>query len=562
MNYELFEKYINDFGFSIIPVAKDKRPIGGWAEFQKRRISPQELKDTVIEFTKADAGKEEFKKLARFQGIGVVTGQISNITVLDFDLSSEDTEWYSIFSEMNIPTVKTVSGGRHFYFNYSTKLYTLATKIHIDVRNDGGFVVMPPSRVELKDKTLGSYSWIKDLTNSLVDIPTEFYSWFKSKNQISDKFVVINKPPVTLEGASEGTRNQKATQVAGLYINSHRGDLDLAWGALQNWNLQRNNPPLDEKELRATFNSIAKKDSINNPEVKVAQDINLDNLLDFTMREELPIGIPEFDFKFRFPAGFYVISGTPGSGKGWFALWLTRLFWERHKKKSIYFSLEMTEQLVRQRYLQSWSDLTEEQFKQVVTKKDYSKIQKAMSMVQEKIMIVDEFGGSDTKLQTPENFKILFEKYYQMGYRIFHFDHFHQLAGTNVNDKNQEATEKWGYLFQGLAKEYPDTWLFIFAQPKGSVYKSRVLSMEDISGSKSIIQKCEIFLSLNKNVKIDETSDNLKIENDTRVVDLYMDKNRLTSHPRTMFNLYNLNTGNFCLYEDFLRGDALKMFRV
>jgi hypothetical protein len=557
MNYELIKSYINDFGFSLIPVGRDKRPLIPWADYQKKRLTPEEFKDMVLNITLKDAGNKEFEQLARFQGVGLITGEISGITILDFDLSSESTEWYAIFTEMNIPSVETVSGGRHFYFSYTPELYTLASKIHIDIRNNGGYAVMPPSKALRKDNTLGFYSWLKDLKNPLTKVPTDFLSWYKHKNQLNNVYTQVIKPVTSFEGATEGSRNQKATQVAGSLINSHRGDLELAWASLKTWNLERNNPPLGEDELKATFNSIVKRDSINNPQIEVeVKEVDLDNLLEFEFREELPIGIPAFDFVFRFPAGFYVVSGVPGTGKGWFALWLTRVFWERHNKKTVYFSLEMTEQLVRQRYLQAWSDLTEDEFKQVATSKDYTKIQKAKDMIAQKMMVVDEFYSQDTKHQTPENFKKLFEKYYQMGYRIFHFDHFHQMEGMNDNNKNQGVAEKWGQLFQSIAKEYPDAWLFIFAQPRGSAYKERMLRMEDISGSKSIIQKCEFFISLNKIVKVDKDAEILKIENDTRVIEMFLEKNRITSHSNKVFNLYNLETGNFITYDDYLRNST------
>lgn len=545
MNYEIVKSYINDYGLSIIPVREDKRPlVTSWKDYQVKKPSFDVFTELV---------RKNSRQGNEFQGVAVVTGEISGLTILDFDLSSEDTEWYAIFSEMNIPSVKTISGGKHFYFSYTPELYTLASKISIDIRNNGGYAVMPPSYAKnKKDNMLYPYQWLKDLKNPLTKVPSDFVNWYKHKNQINT-YTQILKPVTSFEPASEGSRNQKATQVAGSLINSLRGDLNLAWTTLKTWNLE-NNPPLEEEELRTTFNSIVKRDSLNNPQIEVeVADIDLDNLLEFDLREELPLGIPTFDFVFRFPAGFYVVSGVPGTGKGWYALWLTRVFWERHKKKSVYFSLEMNEQLVRQRYLQAWSDLSEDEFKQVIQNKDYKKIQKARDMVAEKMMIVDEFYSSDTKHQTPENFKKLFEKYYALGYRIFHFDHFHQLEGMNDNNKNQGVAEKWGQLFQSISKQYQDAWLFVFAQPKGGAYRERLLRMEDISGSKSVIQKCEFFISLSKKTKIDENADVLKIENDTRAVDMFLEKNRLTSHSNKVFNLYNLETGNFTTFDDYLR---------
>jgi hypothetical protein len=556
---EIIEDYITNYGLNIIPTDIKKRAVIEWGKYQTQRLPFQELSVIMREIARKDAGKKEFEKEARVQGFAVITGEISNLTVLDFDLDHISPEWFKTFSELNIPIAKTGSGGRHFYFRYSDKLQTLASqKTRIDIRNNGGYAVIPPSQ---SDK--GSYEWVKDLSNKLIELPNEFVVWYKHhNNQDTSKSFLVDKKATTFEGVSEGGRNHKATQVAGSLINAFRSDLNLAWNSLKTWNLE-NNPPLEEKELETVFNSIAKIDARNNPVIKVKdidEEVDTSTLLDFTMREELPLGIPDIDNKFRFPSGFYLIPGTPGTGKGFFALWLTRIFWERYQKKSIYYSLEMSEELVRQRYLQTWSDLTLEQFKEVVEKKDYSRIAKAVSYVKEKVIIVDEFGVDNLKLQTPENFKISFENYYQKGYRIFHFDHFHQLSGSNVNDKNQEVAEKWGLMFQSLSKQYSDTWLFIFAQPRGEAFEKKILKMEHISGSKSIVQKCEMFISLNKQILVDEGSEVLQIKNDTRMIDMYLGKNRLSSENDTIFNLYNLPTGNFVSLNDYKSFSSYDLF--
>jgi hypothetical protein len=88
--------------------------------------------------------------------IGIATGSISGIFVIDVDYGPEKNGYLSLESleaaNGNIPRtscVRTGSGGLHIYLltpqqlikNSASKLAT-----HIDVRGDGGYVVAPPSR--------------------------------------------------------------------------------------------------------------------------------------------------------------------------------------------------------------------------------------------------------------------------------------------------------------------------------------------------------------------------------------------------------------------------------
>jgi P4 family phage/plasmid primase-like protien len=91
--------------------------------------------------------------------MGVLTGSKSNITVIDIDTHDDGLEaWNDILeSEMkgediNTYKVLTPSGGYHYYFKYDStiktnrKCFKVDNKmVGIDIRNDGGCVVVPPS---------------------------------------------------------------------------------------------------------------------------------------------------------------------------------------------------------------------------------------------------------------------------------------------------------------------------------------------------------------------------------------------------------------------------------
>ena len=94
--------------------------------------------------------------------IGLLTGYINNITVIDIDEKDNGlTFWNEIISdnkEILTPIVKTPSG-YHYYFKYNNKIPTMNRlkkndkKIGIDIRNDNALVVAPPSN---------DYKWIKN----------------------------------------------------------------------------------------------------------------------------------------------------------------------------------------------------------------------------------------------------------------------------------------------------------------------------------------------------------------------------------------------------------------
>ena len=516
---ELVKLYIAN-NLSVFPVRGDKKPlVPSWKEYQTKRLTTEEFGELVRKYKRP--GNE-------FKGIGLVTGEISGITVVDFDNGSED-----IFKDIETPTVKTGSGGKHYYFKYTKELQQGANPtLKIDIRNDGGYAIMPPS---VSDK--GKYEWVKEIFNTpLAEVPKSFIESYKKSTP---------KVKYNFQGVSEGGRNQQAVVNAGKLIAKFRDDIDTAYTLFLAWNTT-NTPPLDNDEINRVFDWCYSKDKSNSPTQPLdLSTLSEEDFFNIKQREMLSTGLECIDKDFKFPSGFYVICANPGVGKGWFALWLTRKFYERHNKRSVYFSLEMPEPLIRQRIIQAWSDLTERQVNKYLEDKNFSPMANAKKMVNDKAIFIDEFGGSDTSAVKPENFKKLFLKYYEQGFRIFHFDHLHELDGANVNDKNQQVTETWSKMFQGLAKDYADVWLFVYAQPNGSASSKKIIKREDVAGSKSITQKCEFFLSLNREVVIDEKTGLVDVKNDTRDVFIFLGKNRITSVSGVVFPAYFSFTGNF-----------------
>jgi len=88
----------------------------------------------------------------------LITGKLNNISVIDID----DMNIYNNFIKYNphlsrCKKVKT-NKGYHLYFRYSDKLQTTTdNKLKIDVRNDGAFVFIPPTKYNLPDNQVIEY---------------------------------------------------------------------------------------------------------------------------------------------------------------------------------------------------------------------------------------------------------------------------------------------------------------------------------------------------------------------------------------------------------------------
>ena len=145
-------------GWSVIPVRNDKSPINGWKQWQSRVMTQDEA-------TKAFSSRV-------VQGIAVVCGKVSGVTVLDLEQSSLGSKEVQALLELakNAPRARSGGGGVHLYFASSgerNKPLEL-NGVHIgDIRGEGGYVVLPPSC----HPSGNTYEWVNEPTGNLEPIP-------------------------------------------------------------------------------------------------------------------------------------------------------------------------------------------------------------------------------------------------------------------------------------------------------------------------------------------------------------------------------------------------------
>lgn len=235
-------------GWSIIPTRPgDKRPLVRWDEFQHRR--PDEAKTCDWFRTWPDAG------------IGIVTGTVSGLVVLDVDVKhGGDVALQQLEREhARLPTTvecRTGGGGRHLYFSHPGRLVRNKVGLApgIDIRADGGYVVAPPS---LHASGL-RYVWVEGRAPGRAEIAA-LPDWLLRQ--------AIEEPPrgrpiahwrrLVCEGVSAGERNNTIASLAG-HLLRHGIDTAVVMELLLCWNRTRCRPPLADEEVAAVVTSISR----------------------------------------------------------------------------------------------------------------------------------------------------------------------------------------------------------------------------------------------------------------------------------------------------------------
>jgi len=222
-------------GWSVIPLNKDKQPLIKWGEFSKRIASDDEVDAWLTQFPDAQ--------------IGIVTGAISNLVVVDVEAGGDS----SLFPPTL--TVKTGGGGYHFYYQYPGIVTKNATRIAelTDIRGDGGYVVAPPS-VSSK----GAYSWHGISAENAPDI-TNLPMYPGGLLEVLS-IATSNSMKETLGLIPVGMRNDAAAKQIGEIVSRMGPERweKVAWPEVVAWNLNALTEPLADEELRKVFNSITK----------------------------------------------------------------------------------------------------------------------------------------------------------------------------------------------------------------------------------------------------------------------------------------------------------------
>jgi hypothetical protein len=180
-----------------------------------------------------------FGPKAPLSNIGIVTGEVSNLTIVDIDMGEgkvgADT-WRSLIAEHGEPQTlcaRTGGGGLHVFFSFSSALKTGNNRLgkNIDVKNDGGYVVAPPSR----HRSGGTYEWV-DWDAKRVGLPSHLMPDAKEKKTRQDS----GTPQVPLEDTIDmltkvSPDNRDTWRMVGIAMGREYPDNDEAFAAYHAW---------------------------------------------------------------------------------------------------------------------------------------------------------------------------------------------------------------------------------------------------------------------------------------------------------------------------------------
>jgi hypothetical protein len=243
------------FGAAVFPLApKSKLPL----------IAAKFGGKGVLDATKNVVQIRKWWDINPEANIGIATGAASGFFALDIDAKNDGEETLSELERVNGALPKTVAqhtggGGRHFLFRHVAGIRNSAGKVGkgIDIRGDGGYIVVPPSIHE----NGRAYAWDVDqhpAETPIAEAPRWLLQALLKDHTACNAHAGEPLEPwrkLVAEGVCEGARNEAVARLAGHLL---RKDVDpfVVLDLLRCWNAERCRPPLPAPELVKTVDSI------------------------------------------------------------------------------------------------------------------------------------------------------------------------------------------------------------------------------------------------------------------------------------------------------------------
>lgn len=243
--------YVRDYGLAIHPLRmRDKRP-----------ATENGLKDATTDVEQVDLAWRAMPNL----NIGMATGQPSGgIIVIDIDVDDEKgydgmeylRKWEREHGELP-ETVMAITGrgGTHLFYRANREIRNTANEEHhIDVRGDGGYVMVAPS-IHPNGRTV---QWENDPEDyAFADADANVYAFIESlkpkhegkggEDGERERFTLPDK-------IGEGGRNATLHKYACSLQSKGRSDSEIR-DAVHGANLMRCNPPLPRDEVDKLIDS-------------------------------------------------------------------------------------------------------------------------------------------------------------------------------------------------------------------------------------------------------------------------------------------------------------------
>ncbi len=234
-------------GWSVLPLRPgEKRPLIRWEGLQQARADDATLAQWFARWPDAN--------------VGIVTGEISNLIVLDVDPGHGGADSLARLERRHgaLPetvTAQTGGGGRHYYFAHPGGLVPNRAGLAqgVDLRGDGGYVVAPPSL----HPSGARYAWLSGRAPQET-APAALPRWllFATRGPRARR-ALGDWRQLAREGVSEGARNSTVASLTG-HLLWHGVDAQVALELMLAWNRLRCRPPLDDAEVASVVQSIAR----------------------------------------------------------------------------------------------------------------------------------------------------------------------------------------------------------------------------------------------------------------------------------------------------------------
>lgn len=172
----LIEQYIQ-YGYSLIPIDEEKKPHIYWKKYQYRKAPRSDILNWLNEF--------------RPYNIGIVTGNISRLAVVDVDDISLLPGLEKRMPELSQTTRVRTNRGYHYYFslkNTTVKSTSALFGERLELKGNGNYIVAPPSVINNH-----RYTYEVPLDN-ILPIPETLIQNNKNSEIIPDKNIIFKIP--------------------------------------------------------------------------------------------------------------------------------------------------------------------------------------------------------------------------------------------------------------------------------------------------------------------------------------------------------------------------------
>ncbi len=254
------------YGWPVIPVGPDKRPLCKWRQWLRRPQTEAEIR--ALAWDRAD-------------GLALLASPGSELVVLDFDGPHATTAWETTGIALpDTAQTQTRSGGHHLIYKVPNGAPTpdgdgngadlnrrvrlvraegcgCAKPCGVDLLLKGYFIIPPtPGYAESPDFPLET-GRVTTIPQAVLNLARDQKGSHQEPGAPTENWVQnALRGPI-----SEGQRNETAARLAGHFLAKLGNHVDEVISLLELWAQTACVPPMDRRELRTTVESIAKREA-------------------------------------------------------------------------------------------------------------------------------------------------------------------------------------------------------------------------------------------------------------------------------------------------------------